>query len=1264
MIEITGNDIKELSDGDLRVLVGLLCEADLRERGLPTAGVTFGGHQNAADGGLDVRVEIESALSPNGFIPNANTGFQVKKPDMPRSAILNEMRPGGVLRQVIRNLVNLGGAYIIVSSQGSTADSSLTARKVAMRAALFDCPNDSNLMVDFYDRERIAGWVRSHPSLVLWVREKIGRPLQGWKTYGNWAGSPGGYEEVYLLDDQIRLKNSSNFGLDGLSAIDGINEIRSILHRPGASIRLAGLSGVGKTRFVQALFDERIGHSPLNKSQVFYSDISDSPNPDPRNFTEQIISQGRPAIIVIDNCPPELHKRLTSICCSSADSLVSLITVEYDVRDDQPEETEVYRLEPSSTEIIEKIIFNRFTHVSQVDSRTIAEFSGGNARIAIALANTIRRGENLANLRDEELFNRLFQQRNEPNQSLLRVAQVCSLVYSFNFNSAEGELELLGSLIGMSVLDVYENVSELKRRELVQQRGIWRAVLPHAVANRLAKRALENIPLVNILDAFENSSLRLLKSFSRRLSYLHESSVAVEVSRKWLAEDGFLGEIPQLDGVGIDLLKNIAPIDPNLTLKAIEKVWNSEEHRSFFSRENVYYHQITTLLRALAYDKDLFVRSTFLLCQFALSESPTENYNSIRKLLKSLFYIYLSGTHAIPEHRLAVISTLIDSDSKEQIELGVNLLSASLESWHFNNYHEFEFGAHSRDYGFSPSSKEEIHHWFKLYIDYTVSLAVSGLSVAPKSKALLAEKFRGLWIKAGMYNELEMAAKEIVSKGPWREGWLAVKTTKRFDGEGMNEEAISRLNNLDIILRPTTLIEQAKLFALTNHGNVLDLEDALYEDGETDGNSYYRIEKITQSLGRKVGSSEEIFNQLLPEILSSSGGNIFSFGQGLALGCSQPEKMWEYFLRQIPLIEEENRNYQLLRGFLNTIFQMDRELSATFLDEAVTHEVLAAVYPVLQTSVEINERDVERLKASLNLGIAPIWSYGNLGYGQSHKSIKDNDFSELLKLISKKPDGVYVAVDILNMRLHGHKKEVPLSDTIVSLGQEILLNYPFLRKEYRSDRRNYEVAIIIRACFAKESAKDIATTLCDKIANAFEKFYTFPEDYNEVIMALASVQPIAFLNSFLGKNENNNKINRWFSERVNPLAEISDELIITWCEHDPKTRYPNVASSIVPHRNSENGKEWTPLALRIITNCYEPIEVLNRFKSSFRPTSWSGSRADLMESCLRLISVLKKDKNTCVADWANREERIFAEEIQSVRQWEQHWESERNESFE
>src|SRR5947208_15844482 len=111
MFEITGEHIAELSDEDLRGLIGMLCESDMRCRGLPVSAVTWGGDQNAKDGGLDVRVALPATTVIDGFIPKPSTGFQVKKSDMPRSAVMEEMRPKGVIRSSIAALAAESGAY-------------------------------------------------------------------------------------------------------------------------------------------------------------------------------------------------------------------------------------------------------------------------------------------------------------------------------------------------------------------------------------------------------------------------------------------------------------------------------------------------------------------------------------------------------------------------------------------------------------------------------------------------------------------------------------------------------------------------------------------------------------------------------------------------------------------------------------------------------------------------------------------------------------------------------------------------------------------------------------------------------------------------------------------------------------------------------------------------------------------------------------------------------------------------------------------------
>jgi hypothetical protein len=533
---------------------------------------------------------------------------------MPRIAILAEMRPGGVLRTVIQKLADESGAYIIVSSTGSTSDSVLKNRIEAMAEAVNDLPNGSSLTLDFYDRTRLATSVRDHPGLIPWVRTKVGKAILGWRAFGAWAYSPDGISGEYLLDEKLRIHIGKNDSEGGFPPLEGIKQIRD-----------QSWLGLSEQEFrvdkwnicLQALFDDRIGENSLDPSLAIYTNMTDEPDPQPTGLTSDLIADRTRAIVVIDNCPPELHRRISEVCRSSG-STVSAITVEYDIREDQPEGTEVFRLEPASIALIEKLVQHRFPSLSTVDSGTIAEFSGGNARIGIALASTIRNNEPITGLSEEELFQRLFLQRHAEDGPLLLVAQACSLVYSFQGQDVstgdQAELIRLGAMIGENAPEMFRGVAELQRRDLVQHRGAWRAVLPHAIANRLAKLALQNIPFATIeAQLIQGAPERLLKSFSRRLGYLHNSKEAVAIVDKWLAAGGRLGNVTELNNVAKEMLKNVAPVSPEATLATLERaLFGSDGDKAMASCADCIH-----LIRSLAYDATLFERCVALLLKYA-----------------------------------------------------------------------------------------------------------------------------------------------------------------------------------------------------------------------------------------------------------------------------------------------------------------------------------------------------------------------------------------------------------------------------------------------------------------------------------------------------------------------------------------------------------------------------------------------------------------------------------------------------------------------
>jgi hypothetical protein len=1256
LLDISGEDIAALGDGDLRSLVARLCEAEIRRRDFPTSAVTAGGQQEAKDGGVDVRVALPASTVISGYVPRAATGFQVKKSDMPPKAIAKEMRPKGKLRPILRELAAEGGAYIIVSSNGSTSDSALRKRREAMAHAVKGVKGAPALHLDFYDRERIASWLRDHPGLLPWVRHCIGKGIRGWQSYGAWANPAETIDAEYLVDDKKLVRTGNREEGEGISGLEGLARVRKALREPRNIVRLVGLSGVGKTRFVQALFDELIGNGALDPSLALYANLGDDPDPQPVGMVSDLIAGRSRAIVIIDNCPPDLHKRLSEVCRAAA-STVSVITVEYDIREDTPEETEVIRIEPSSVALIEKLIKRRFPGVSQVDAGTVATLSGGNARVAIALAGTIKKHETISGLGDEELFQRLFEQRHGHNEPLLLVAQACSLVYSFEGEAVSGdhaELPIFADLIGSTAATIYQAVSELKRRDLVQQRGVWRAVLPHAIAKRLAAMALQNFPIPTIEAHLVNgASERVLKSFSRRLGYLDDSPQAVALVTGWLAHDGLLGDVTRLTELGKAMLQNVAPIAPEALLGVLERAPPDAvtDHAEF-----------ARLLRSLAYDPALFARSMGLLAAMAEADASAHQ-SEAGSCFEGLFFVYLSGTRAPVDMRLAVVETQLRSTSARRAELGLNALRAMLEAWHFSSGAQFEFGSRSRDYGYWPRTTAELQSWYAAVLKFAERYAVGKDPIAAQVRTIIGKKFRGLWTKAGMYDDLDRLCHAIRKAGFWREGWVGVKETLRFDA--MSAKAKARLQALEKLLQPADLVETVRSVVVARGGLELDDFDVVDDDTNT-ASELQRRDAIAVALGVRTAGDEEAFKELLPE-LTRGDGRLSMFGRGLARGADDPDTAWQALTSEFRATEENARNSAILSGFLAELNASDPKHAARLLDEALADPVLGAHFPELQRAVLIDTRGVARLIQALDK--TPVRRFHVLASGGVSNPIAGSDLRALLETIAARPDGLRVAADILDMRLfsdQGQKK--PVDPELIAAGRDLLDTLTFDKRERDDD---HKIGSLVGRCLKEQDGATTAQRLCQRLMSAISARETHAYLHDRLVAKLFKVQPVAMLDTLFAGSATEKKIGLEIMHDVtsmdkpNPIDAVPQEELLAWCERDRDERYPVMASVATLFRQ-EGGKalEWSDTAQALLRQAPDPLAVLKRYVGRFRPESWSGSLAAAMEAPLTPLRTLEEDPNAAIAEFAKAEGRRLRQEIERVRRHETEEDRQTDERFE
>lgn len=1237
MFDVTGLDISALGDADLRTLVARLALAELRKQGCPLSAVTAGGNQDAADGGLDVRVQCPTSIANPDFVPRSSTGFQVKKPDMTSGAIGGEMRPKlkgggeGTLRQVICDLAAESGAYIIVSSQGSVADKPLADRRSAMRAALHDLPDACNLHTDFYDRDRIAIWVNEYFGIAAWVRNRVGLGLSGWSSIGEWTGTQVGEDTPYLFDDKACLTDERSRERDQLTIAEGIKSLRAALRTPKQCIRLIGLSGLGKTRLVQALFESGVGDEPLDPSLAIYTDYSAETDPTARDMARQIVLRGQRAILIVDNCNPATHTELARICSESA-SNVSLLTVEYDVRDDEPERSEVFRLQSTSPDLVAEWLKQSFPDVSEIDRRTIADFSDGNFRVARALAETLSRGETLGKLKSRELFERIFQQRNQPDQNLLAAAEELSLLYSVDGEdaSAEGELARIGGLRMVSAATLYAALAELRRRGIAQVRGRWKAVLPHAIANPLATYALQRITPSDF-DRFATAlTPRMQKSLSRRLGYLHDSTEAQSAVARWLRNDGPLGDLVARSEEGLEILTNIAPVAPEAVLAKIEHALNGPDGAAFLSPSEPNRWRWIQLIRALGYEPHMFETAATLLARFLAAEPADHNQNSAREAFAEGFRLYLSGTQALPEQRRAFVRLLANSGDAANRRCASIALDALLTAHHFSSSSAFDFGARSRDWGWRPKLNKDVWAWY----DGAVDLAVELSSILSDARDTLAGSVRDLWHFGACHDALDRAASAFVKVRPWIEGWIAFRTSLNFEGSAMPDPVRKRLEAIIQRLKPSDLLHQARAVVLNRASGGWDVADGEPEDGDV-MKPWQKASQMAQDVGRQLARDSETRTKFLTELMTEPHAQrAYECGRGLAEGAGDLAEIWLDLVESFKTADPKSRNATVLGGFIYEAHQRDPAFAEASLEASIENPGLAGSLPYLQARTGMDENGIARLCRAISKGVLRAFDFVSIANGVVGDSPPEA-LAGLLLDIATLSDGIEIALDILHMHFYCDREAGrQCNPSLIALGRDLLRRADFSKK---GTLRDYGLHTIIRVCCAGSDGEATARDVCGHIRGAMEVSYLSHHDLSHVLKAMFETQPAAALDMFLlPEMTSRNRLLFEADFGFGTLVENLDAAILRqWADVNAARRYTLLGHAISMFRRQadEGDNGIAPLFLDMLDCAPDKHAFLGDFWNRLHPRGWSGSLADILLRRKAQVLTLRDSSHADVRQW-------------------------------
>ncbi|CAJ1878985.1 hypothetical protein CKOHBEJN_02062 [Aeromonas hydrophila] len=1279
IFDIEKDELLRLSDTQLEELIARLAEAEIATHGHSPAYVHWSGSINAPDGGIDVHVKVPVEQMSTGFIERPDTIFQAKIHDMPKSAISKEMTPTGKLSRAIAELAAKGGSYIIVSLGDDCSPLMKGDRLQAMQHAVADAPNRSNIHLDFYDRSKLAQWLRQHPSVMLWAKKTLGQGYSGWQPYGAWSNPPQGSEDTLISAPGVTITLPSGKG-QKLAIQDAIEPMRELIRSTNKAVRITGLSGVGKTRIVQALFDEPVGADALDRTIAVYVDTGENPEPSATAMLDRLIAEGRRAIIILDNCPSELHTLLARKV--AAKGTISLITVEYDIRDDKPQTTEVIQIEAVGPEVAEQLLLRRFPNISRNNARRIAEFSDGNVRVSLAIAERVEEGESLAQLSDAQLFNRLFEQRNNPDDGLREQAEILSLVYSFSVSSVEegqNELEVLGAISGYSVSQLFRATSRLSERHIVQKRAHWRAILPHAIANRLAALALNSIPVEQLKETFEAPGRqRLLMSFAHRLGLLHEHPVAKEIVENWLEPDGLLGNITTLNEMSARMLDYISPVAPEYLLDRIEAVLISSDFNEIKPGYNSRRTSVINILCQLAYEQKAFERCIKLLINIAGHEKENDDNNSLTRQVTNFFQAYLSGTHATLVQRIAIMNECFLSDVPRRRSLGFKMLSTALED-RWTGFGMNAFGARPRDYGLHPNH-DELVQWRRAFIDEAVQLGTSGdPALEVPARQVMANTFRGMWNQQAIREKLIDAARKLHEYHPWGEGWKAIRTMIYIH----HHTKCKKSNNVEPIpdclvalekeLEPHDLLPTIMMYVLSRvHGPwTLDTDF-----DHNDHNKYQAAERRLTTkafqLGEEFAVSSHNFDELGPNLFSNDHMPYrTAFGRGLAKGGHDLYSAWLKLVEYLEIQPAGYKNLLVFEGFIEEVDSIDPALAKVLLDQCAQHPQLRHGLVELHPRRNFTEADLDRCMNIMDDSDINPSMYESILWRDEYGDLSRDRVIDLAIRLLRKPRGCDVVLRALSMRLHGKESGDQLGLDFRQIGlKAAILSLP---KEHcdPSGMDDYNMECVINAALRFDGNEPEKQEWLDAIFAVFDLHYGDVHSYESAIETTASLMPEAFLDRVFEGTEEQQKRRRFFicnsDLRFSPLSHINMDFLIAWCcaRNEPRV-WVAIAASINLWKKDEEieGFEMSELALRLLESSPDPAIVLEIFAERVTPSSWSGSRAKVMQSRAEAIHKLVEHERADISTAAQTVSANLVQLIERQKEREQREDVEHEQRFE
>ena len=1182
---------------------------------------------------------------------------------------------------MVRSVLEHGGHYILLCARRYTRQE-IERREKAIHEALRGAGLPvSPERISFRDADQIAQWVNAHPSVALWVRETVGLARVG--RFTSWSHWRGRSEHAVPWVEDSRLPELRR-------------AIRERLTQPGKWLRVAGLSGVGKSRLcLEALGG--VGGDPAAmrplRDLVMYavqSEVADGTLP---GIVDRLASSGARAVVVVDDCDPETHDALVRLV-RRAGSEVSLLTID----DEVPSElaTGTVRIREAAESVVQAIVEHVAGTLPPLDRHRIALESAGFPEVARRIGDDAGATQ-LVDPRPDRLIDRFVVGTAPRDADLLRPATLLSAFSVVRVDSGgtgwidpsqpqtpEDHLAPIAALgRNLTWEDLYATTERLARRGVFKRRGGLGAIQPQPIAVRLARRQWSEWDPGKWDQMFSGGlGPGLTGAAAERLAHLGGTGIATEVVKHVCREGGPL-DTGAVDNNRAEVLACLAEADAAVVAERIERLLYCHLDPSHLDG-NVR-HILLRALSIIAFPASTFAVGARLMLRLLEARDETDGAHAARPFT-ALFPAMAGATETDGKSRLRFLDEVSATGDATRMRHVVRALAAGYDDGgQLSAIGPEVHGSRRTLNRWHPATMTELAEYVGGCISRLAGLASRNDELGARCRDKLGASIAGL-VHRGFIGPVEDAIRRVAGAGNrWTLALRQLHGALVHFHESIDEATSARVRSLIDLLAPTDLYDRLR---------ALVTEPPMPHDwaAESVSEHFAALGVKIDALSDELLGTPEILRELLPKLSRGRHIHAAELGESIAKRSPSPLDWLDPIIAAVENEPEPRRNHDLLVGFVAGLADRHGDRVEAVTRRVVESPVLAPAFPEVCRRIGLTSEDVERGVEGLAGGTIPSFAMLSWVHPETLHPLPRKAVTRLLDaLLDHDATSFAIGVNTLWLMLGNEDQEEDDARTWLRIPDFLPQALAMAKNAGRWSARDFQAAngttdprvgshmtewqfaqIVLRMLrkgreydHARETALAFSKALVHGHEDGWLDLYGrtlrpvlrkllsgFPGIAWQLIGgAIVSSPGFASVMAFSlgGKPLDDPGVDP-------PILALSEETLLAWCHANPD-RAPAFSATCLPilavAGGDPNNHHLHPVISRVIDDFGERPDVQEAFERNLYTTGLVSSVADYYTSHVAPLKLLQKHEKPEVRRWAVRLSRELRRRIAHERTYEE-----------